>query len=187
MHSESVRQAAFEAALAQGAYRAAWRYCWYLCCTREDAEDLLQDALAQAYLHHTQLKDAASFTGWLLSIVRRTHLLRLRQAQPGHGELEDAHHVREGSDAISMISAGLAALPPRLATALLRLPTPQREVLELYYLHELELAAVARVLGVAQGAAKLRLFRARAALRRQLGVGLDLAGAAAPGEYDGLA
>jgi hypothetical protein len=36
MHSESVRQAAFEAALAQGAYRAAWRYCWYLCCLSND-------------------------------------------------------------------------------------------------------------------------------------------------------
>jgi RNA polymerase sigma-70 factor, ECF subfamily len=187
MHSESARQQAFEAALGAGAYRSAWRYAWYLSRSREDAQDLLQDALALAYVHHAQLHDAGSFTGWLLSIVRRTHLLRVRQAGPGPGARLEAALLPELTGAAEPLSAGLAALPPPLATALLKLPAPQREVLELYYLHELELTEVGRTLGIGARAAKLRLFRARAALRRQLGLQTQPVGDIATGEYDGLA
>ncbi len=187
MHSESARQAAFETALQPGAYTAAWRYAWYLSRNREDAQDLLQDALALAYVHHGQLNAAASFTGWLLSIVRRTHLLRLRQTKPGPGVQPEAQPQLAVSGGNELPTAGLAALPPLLATALLKLPAMQREVLELYYLHELELGEVGQALGIAPGAAKLRLFRARAALRRQLGVRTAGAQNIATGECDELA
>lgn len=187
MQSETDGPDAFEAALSPEAYTAAWRYAWYLSRNREDAQDLLQDALALAFVHHAQLRNAAHFTGWLLSIVRRTHLAHLRRARPisGAGPKAQPQDAAGGQDEPSC--AGLAALPPRLAAALLKLPAAQREVLELYYIHELGLSEVGRVLGLGPGAVKLRLFRARGALRRKLGVGLGCTQDSAAGACDGLA
>ena len=61
------------------AYDAVWRYACRLSQRREDAEDLLQDALAQAYQRLEQLRDETVVKGWLFAIARNLHLSRLRR------------------------------------------------------------------------------------------------------------
>lgn len=56
-----------------------------------------------------------------------------------------------------------------LAQALGRLRRRHREVLVLHYLAELSVEEMARVLRIPVGTVKGRLFRARAALERELG------------------
>jgi DNA-directed RNA polymerase specialized sigma24 family protein len=45
----------FEYVLTPATIDVAWRYCCRLCKTREDAEDLLQEALAHALVRFRQL------------------------------------------------------------------------------------------------------------------------------------
>ena len=59
MDDASASQEAFEAALQPRAFTAAWRYAWYLSRNREDAQDLLQDALALAFTAELRVEDPA--------------------------------------------------------------------------------------------------------------------------------
>src|ERR1700756_3945250 len=48
-------------------------YCQMMrvCGNREDAEDVLVEALLSAYRHLDQLRDSAAFRAWLAQIARR--------------------------------------------------------------------------------------------------------------------
>jgi RNA polymerase sigma-70 factor (ECF subfamily) len=154
---EDANHAAFTAALAEGAQATAWRYCCRLRISLADAEDLFQDSLGQAWASFGRLRNRAAFKPWLLSIVRRRHLMDLRQrrlATPAEDELV-APLVAEPDPQAELVLAGLR-----------QLPAPQREALELFYIEGLNLAELGLVLGVPAIAARHRLHRAREALRR---------------------
>jgi RNA polymerase sigma-70 factor, ECF subfamily len=155
----------FESLLTQPVLDAAWRYCYRLCRQREDAEDLLQDALAHGYNRLSQLKDTAAFKSWLMCIIRSQFLMNLRRRRVEDlvrgSDDEVAYHLpdhqadTEHSQDAVIIECALRQLPP-----------DQREVLELFYLDGFSLVEVARILKLSQGAIQQRLFRARGALRR---------------------
>lgn len=157
---DQTRRQGFERALSAEAYSAAWRFCCRLAAGREDAEDLLQDALARAYLSFGQLREPARFTSWLLSIVRRCYLMRRRRA---------ARRPREVAS-YQDLSAQPAADPfqAQVLSAVDALPEPQRALLTLVYLEGHSPLEAARALGIRPGAVRMRLTRARCALRQQL-------------------
>lgn len=150
----------FETCLTDEVYRAAWRYASHLAASPAAAEDLLQDSLAHAFRHFSQLRQLETFRGWLLSIIRSQHILvwRKQRRRPAEFELKSLDHGGQ---------TALAAASP-VAEALRQLPCSQREILSLFYIEGLSLKETGRVLGLSARAVKQRLFRARAALRRQL-------------------
>src|SRR5690606_24929517 len=87
------RQEHFERLLTQDVYRAAWNYSWRLCNRREDAEDLLQEALVHALRKLDQLKDDSTFKSWLLSIVRTRFLNGLRALKARPQTVEEMPHL----------------------------------------------------------------------------------------------
>ena len=107
------RQELFEQLLTQDVYRAAWNYSWRLCNRREDAEDLLQEALVHALRKLDQLKDMAMFKSWLLSIVRTRFLNGLRAQKARPQTVEEMPHIG-GED-----GPGTGGLSPELLTAML--------------------------------------------------------------------
>jgi len=152
--------AAFETALTDEAYAAAWRMCRRLARSPQDAEDLLQDGLTHAFTRFDQLRDQARFKGWLLSIIRTRHLdgLRRERSRPqATVELPDL------ADASATEPLGLDT-----AAALARLPQSQQELLSLFYIDGLNLSETGQVLGIRPQVVRQRLYRARQALRRQL-------------------
>lgn len=156
----------FDAALTPEVHEAAWRYAWHLRPVYEDAQDLLQEALAHAFLRFHQLRDARRFKVWLLRVVRTRFLMaRRRRRLPVDGDGVPHHAVSAGEAPIDGRHAGL---PPALVAGILRLPAGQREVLELHYLQELGVDEVAGVLGLRPGTVKVRLHRARERLKKVL-------------------
>jgi len=162
------RRREFEAALQQETYRSAWRYACRLCtagCTANhaDAEDLLQEALLRAYQRFDQLRDPLRFKGWLLCIVRTTHLDRFRRnghpASWSDGVLENLPATVSGGSEDPRGELMLAALS--------QLPWAQKELLSLFYLEGLSLNETGQVLRLAPRVVRKRLFRARKALRRR--------------------
>jgi RNA polymerase sigma-70 factor (ECF subfamily) len=168
---EPDRRLQFEALLSEEIYRMAWGYACRLCTAggairRADAEDLLQEALLRAYQRFHQLRDAARFKGWLLSIVRRAYLDRLRRpGQPAQSLDELLDELPERTPARHH--------DPRaelMLVALSQLPLAPRELLSLFYLEGLNLEETGQVLGLAPRIVRQRLFRAREALKRQFAV-----------------
>ncbi len=156
---------AFERALAPAIYQAAWRYACWLSSSRTDAEDLLQESLVSALRGFSGLKQKDRFKGWLLKIVRNTHLMQLRSKASGIAALT-GRLDQEGSIVDLSTKDDAHPLSAELAKALSLLPVSQQELIALYYFEDLSLKETARLLGISVNATLGRLHRARRTLKR---------------------
>ena len=126
---------------------------------REDAQDLAQEALIEAYRRLDQLHDGAKFRGWLFAILRNKCLRYLENRRQQDVPLEDGLTVAASQPI--MDDAGLTEL-------LGRLPLPDREILAARYFQELGYDEIAEMLGISIPAAHVRCSRARERLRALL-------------------
>jgi RNA polymerase sigma-70 factor (ECF subfamily) len=147
-----------------------------VCGNREDAEDVLIEALLKAYRHLDQLRDSAAFRPWLAQIARRVcwqlkekealaPLMQLSQLEEEGREVAAEYLPME-----TQLHAG--RVKELLDQAIRQLPSPYREVYELRDVEDMPGDEVARRLGVSLAAMKSRLHRARALLREQLDASL---------------
>ncbi len=124
--------------------------------SREDAEDVAQEALLTAYQRLAQLQDGSKFRAWLFVILRNKCLDFLRARQP---------------EALSLAECAELPTPTGAATAqevlavLHALPFSDRELLTARYLYELDYREIADMLGISVQTAYVRCNRARERLR----------------------
>jgi RNA polymerase sigma-70 factor (ECF subfamily) len=142
---------------------ALYRYGRGLGLDHDTALDLVQDAFVKAYARRDQCQDAGKVRPWLFRIlrnamldwaknVRRTEVPILDADEPaGEEDFAERHALREA------IGAALASLPPILREAFLLRH-------ELGYSYE----EIAEIAGTSLSAAKMRVVRAREALREAL-------------------
>ena len=137
------------------------------------AEDLRQDALQRALTKLSQLEEPARFGSWLLSIACNRCRNHLRN------EVQRAH---AGDDAMAQVAEGrrsaLSSIvrredAARLALAIDRLPILLREAFVLFAVEGLPYAEIAAATEVAEGTLQVRVHRAKALLRQQLGDQVD--------------
>lgn len=155
MNSERDRNAIhdFETSLKAATFPAI-RLAQSLGVGVDDASDVVQQAALQAWRYRDTLR--GDFQPWFLTIV-----CRLAKRNRSWLTLPVFWHH---SAAWPRATSG----EPDLASALRKLPSNQRAALWLRYGSDLAIADVARILGVRESAAKQLLYRARAALRREL-------------------
>ena len=65
--------------------------------TRDEAEDLVQDAFLTAWRQIGALRDPAAFAGWMLAIVRHLRVDHLRRERP-HVSLDQDDRMSGGAD-----------------------------------------------------------------------------------------
>lgn len=157
---------------------SAYRFSVMVCGRTDDTEDVMQEALVSTYRHASDIRDPEAFKAWLYRTVRNACLLRRRKrvAEPSHlvslddqGRFGEARVSEPRADAPSPEEAlDQAARRDLLRKALLRLPSPQREVIVLRDLEGLSTREVAAVVGITEDNVKQRLHRARLALRTVL-------------------
>jgi RNA polymerase sigma factor (sigma-70 family) len=124
------------------------------------ADDVSQEAWAAALKALPGLRQPERFAAWIFTIARRSVLNHLRQK---YREAEPP-----GDDPVAGDEVGTVLDRAQVTEGLARLPVPEREVLILFYLHDLALEECAQVLSVPAGTVKSRLFRARRLLRDHL-------------------
>lgn len=141
-----------------------WQYVRRMSNDDDSAAETLQDIWLRVLRAIPQLQDASRLRPWLFGIARRAVMDRLREAY--------AEPLDSGVDPDSLPATDdafdLAETVGVVHDALATLPVGAREVLVLFYLHELTLGQLAEVLGVPVGTVKSRLFTARALLRQEL-------------------
>lgn len=159
-------------------------YAFALLRDRGLAEDATQEALLMAYREIRNLRRPARFRAWLYTILENAALSgwrrrRRRRAAP----LDDGQAVAEGAPFPGEEQPRPEVLAVR--EALGRLPAPYVEILLLHYVEGLSATEAADALGLSRNNGKMRLHRARRALRRDLaaqGVTGAGCGAGAPRE-----
>ena len=151
---------AFEA-LVQRYRRPLLRYCRRLTPSEATGEDVLQQALMQAWVAlgnpDVEVRDARA---WLYRIVHNTAMSQLRR--PVHDSLEASHTglARGGEDELDRRLEARAAL-----AGIASLPELQREVMLSTALEGRSHDEVADALGLSHGAVRGLIYRARATLR----------------------
>lgn len=152
-----------------------YRFAYQVVGRRDDAEDIVQDVFVKAYQNLHRYRDEAKFTTWLLRITTNLSTDRVRMSQRRHAlEQQEA----EGALAWMMNSVPEDANPVEnlererraqlLRQAIEELPEHHRQVIVMRDLQELEYSDMAALLNTTVGGAKLRVLRARRALRDKL-------------------
>jgi RNA polymerase sigma-70 factor (ECF subfamily) len=151
---------------------AIYRQMLRVCGNREDAEDVLIEALLKAYCSLDHLRDSASFKAWLAQIARRVcwqlkqqeALLPLMQLS----EMETAGHELHDKAAVPEEIVSAAQMKQLLQNAVAQLEPEFRAVYRLRDIDELPGDEVAAMLGLSLAAMKSRLHRARSMLRESI-------------------
>jgi RNA polymerase sigma-70 factor, ECF subfamily len=147
------------------------RYARALLRDRDDADDLVQDALERAIAGWHRRRTTGSVKAWLYAIVHNLAVDRMRRYKR-RGATEPLDAIPEA--ALAMPAGQEASIERRDAFLLIAsLPEDQRAVLLLIGVEELSYAEAATVLDVPQGTVMSRLARARERLRRMMEEGPD--------------
>jgi RNA polymerase sigma-70 factor, ECF subfamily len=151
---------------------AVYRQMVRACGNQADAEDVLQDALLNAYRALGTLRDQGAFQAWLATIARNAcHRLKKKEALQPLLELSERDDLHVPSPQPSAESQVVQRdLERCVKGALAALPDTFREVLELRDMQGLTAPEAARRLGITVAALKSRLHRARRLLRHELDV-----------------
>jgi len=133
---------------------------------RGRAEELAQEAFLRCYRALRQWRRDAAFSTWLFALATNLYRTELRRIPPRTQSLDD---IAEPADA-RVFDEGLEDRDRDLVVrrALVALPGKYREVLILFYFHDMDVAAAALSLGLPEGTIKARLFRGREILRSKL-------------------
>lgn len=150
------------------------------CGNDADAQDALQDAFISVFKSLGSFQGDAALSTWLHTVAVRAALMRLRskrrvaaaeqpieQMLPRY--LSDGHRAApgpawgDGSDAAQQMETR-----ELVRRSIDRLPETYRTVMLLRDIEEMDTAQTARMLGVSENVVKVRLHRARQALRELL-------------------
>jgi RNA polymerase sigma-70 factor, ECF subfamily len=150
-----------------------------LLVNEEDARDALQDSLVAVYRSIGKFESTSALSTWLHRIVVNTSLMRLRAKRRRPEEdieeylprfLEDGHQNEPTTAWTESADQVLEREELRTAVreAIDKLPDAYRIVLQLRDIEELSTAETAEILGTTKNVVKIRLHRARQALRKML-------------------
>jgi RNA polymerase sigma-70 factor (ECF subfamily) len=133
-----------------------------------EAEDVMQQAYFQAFVHLHQFEGRASLATWLTQIALHEARARLKKGARAHPNPEEAMAKLPAEQSGPEKMAADRQLVSLVEEAIDRLPDGYREVLMLREVEGLSTDETAQCLGLKIEAAKVRLHRARALLRRDL-------------------
>jgi RNA polymerase sigma-70 factor (ECF subfamily) len=131
------------------------------------AEDLLQTTFLKLHGARGSWRRGERLRPWVFTIAGRVRVDWLRRQgrteEVGEDDLADPERRGDPVDAVLALERA-----ERVRAALESLPEPQRVVVHLHRFEDLGFAEIGRVLGISEGAARIRAFRAYRQLRGAL-------------------
>ena len=163
----------------QGAYaQLVYRYQNYVFTlvlrmvkSREDAEELSQDAFVKAYKYLKDFRGDSKFSTWLYTIVNNTCITFLRKKKLEMQSLDNEQVFSRADNLDSGLRSDTVEQKSRQAMvneAISLLNPDDAMVITLFYKAEQSLEETAAILGIEINAAKVRLHRARARLKEKM-------------------
>jgi RNA polymerase sigma-70 factor, ECF subfamily len=143
-----------------------YRYALGMVGSDDLAADVVQDSFVKAFASLAQCKEPRRFGAWMLRIVRNRcldHLKRSRRVS----RIDDVEFELEAAGSADD-ELRREELRRALDLALGELPVAQRDAFLLKHLQEISYEEMAEMLGASVSALKMRVMRAREALRQVL-------------------
>jgi RNA polymerase sigma-70 factor, ECF subfamily len=158
--------------------RSIYFLLYSLLRNEAEAEDAAQETAIKAYRNLHLFRGDSQFRTWVLSIARNEGLGRMRKTENRREDSLDALTDGEAGDFTPAILTSWREIPTEalerlelgavLREAIEGLPEIYRNVVLLRDIEEMDVRQTAAALGIAEGAVKVRLHRARALLQRAL-------------------
>lgn len=147
-------------------YPKAERFAVTLAPSRDDAKDLLQDAIIILWRKFEDLRDPNAFKSYLFTVLLNRNRQEFKKR---------SRHVPFQDGAQDLIPAMQLPLDVQADSAFVRaavnaLPIKIREAVILYEVNDIPIAEIAAMQKCSISAVKVRLMRARRTLARKLGV-----------------
>jgi RNA polymerase sigma-70 factor (ECF subfamily) len=140
-----------------------YRYIFSLVGSRAPAEDVLQEVFILIYRKIRWLREPELLRPWAYRIATREAFKHLKRERRWTDKTEDE------SVLLDLPAPSRDELAPEMIAQLVeRLSPASRAVIALHYLHEMPLAEIAEVMGVAVGTVKSRLAYGLDLMRKQL-------------------
>mgnify|MGYP001241889711 CR=1 FL=1 len=143
-----------------------WRFCLSVTKSYEDAKDLLQETIENAYLSFDSLKNKQAFLSWLFTIASRKNVERLKKSK-----LYDTSVDFENILAIAESNIGNPELQTDikfLYEELEKLPYQQKEAVILSEIIGLTHKEIAEIQSTTTEAVKQKIYRAKITLKSNL-------------------
>ncbi len=131
-----------------------------------DAEDILQEAFADAFLQLESFERKASFGAWLKQIVVFKSIAVLKKRRIRFVELAEDSQVPE--EDVAFDESELQLTVAGIREAMYRLPDGYRAVLTLYLLEGYDQEEIAEILQVAQSTVRTQYVRGKQKLLQLL-------------------
>jgi RNA polymerase sigma-70 factor (ECF subfamily) len=156
-----------------------FQYSYLMCGQREDAEEVAQDTLLNAFEHFDALREPERVRSWVFRIAKNACLMKRRKSlfAPEHElSLEQYLSGDGGTSRHQLASNGIlpydevlrSEINGALKQAIQALPPNYRSVILLRDIEELSTEETAEILDVSRDVVKQRLHRGRVALKKML-------------------
>ena len=137
-----------------------YRICIVMLCNEQDAQDAIQDTFCRYLEKKPEFREEEHEKAWLIrvatNICRDMIRFRLRHPKVCIDDLENCLAAPEHKETLR---------------ELLELPVKQKTVIYLHYVEGYQVREKADILGISEGAVKMRLCRAREQMRLTWGSG----------------
>lgn len=142
---------------------------------QEDAEDVAQESFIKAYQQLHQFAGNAKFSTWLYTIVYRTALAKTRDMKAKVFSITDQFRRSFTNDHSSPQLTLMQANDEKRSVerAIASLPETEALLVMLYYIEENSIREIQAITGLSLANIKIKLFRARKKLVRELRFLLD--------------
>ncbi|QQE78190.1 RNA polymerase sigma factor [Alicyclobacillus sp. SO9] len=141
------------------------RFIRFYTKSSNDAEDLTQEVFLRAHRNRSTFRNQCQPKTWLMQIAVNVCRNYYRTNKRHPQILVDRVPTTDWSPSAET-EAIQRSTDQELVTLVLQLPITLREVIVLHYYEERPTAEIAKILGVTVSTVKVRLFRARKALKQ---------------------
>jgi RNA polymerase sigma-70 factor (ECF subfamily) len=150
-----------------------FHYSWLMCGRPEDAEEVAQETLLNAFQHFESLRDPERVRSWVFRIAKNACLMQRRKSVFAPAQEMSIDELPPGVELAgdarppdaAFLKTELRAVLDRVVA---ELPPLYRAVVLLRDLEELSTEETAQILDVSVDVVKTRLHRGRAALKQKL-------------------
>ena len=141
-----------------GAYKdMIFTLCYRMTGNATDAEDLLQEILTKLFLSLDKFEGRSAFSSWLYRVVHNHCINFLASRKQEHARMTD---LPEG-DALLDAATERSAQDDRTQAVLDSMEPPERALLIMRYVIDLDVKEISEILRIGQSATKMRLSRVR--------------------------
>ncbi|MFK7932462.1 MAG: RNA polymerase sigma factor [Saprospiraceae bacterium] len=136
---------------------------------REEAEEAAQDTFVKVYKTLNSFAGESKFSTWLYTVAYRTALDRIRKkSRPVQSLDQDGSFLQIADSSKASTVLQQQDLKQTLAIVIDRLPAVEANLVTLFYLQEQSIKEISAITGLSISNVKVKLFRVREVLRREL-------------------